>query len=215
MNGFVTASHVADWGGGNSSDKSTGKAVFCPGPPYGARRARDQIGMIRDYIRLVPAGKPPMPNDTDIALVELEQQTVVVSNNVPRPNEPRESFIAVRTVMKEKDLKAAIGLEVFKCGAGSGFTAGVLSNVAEDKFVLLPDDNEYLMTGCIIVKSKEDRGIFSQPGDSGAVVYDGSGAAVGFIIGGSSEETILHPVEACLDLMDVKPWAPASLRRAI
>jgi hypothetical protein len=208
VNGFVSASHVLDWCGGGSNEKSTGNPVFCPGPPYGNRRARDQIGMISDYIRLVPKARPPTPNDADIALVELEEQTAPIGNNVPNPRDVRDLSSSIIGVIAESNLKDAKGAKVFKCGAGSGFTSGFIADVGLDKYVLMPDDKEYLMTRCVIVRAGPGEGIFSQPGDSGALVYDGAGTAVGFIVGGSPDETIVHPAEPCLQLMGVEVWKP-------
>jgi hypothetical protein len=205
--GFVSASHVVDWNG----TATRGKPVFCPGAPYAYRRIKNQIGIIEDSISLVPSdSRNPVSNEADVALVEMVRQTESVSNYVPDPRDIRAPYITIKTIIQEAHIKEFIGREVFKCGAGSGFTVGVLVDVALNRFVRMPynDNGEYFMTGCLIVRSKPGQSGFSQPGDSGAVVYDESGSALGFVVGGSKLETILHPAERCLHAMDATVWIP-------
>jgi hypothetical protein len=50
----------------------------------------------------------------------------------------------------------------------------------------------------LIESQEEDDRRFSRRGDSGALVYNNFGEALGVIIGGSGRFTFAHPIDRCL-----------------
>lgn len=95
------------------------------------------------------------------------------------------------------------GLEVWKLGAGSGLTRGLIAEVNQHQMVLYPNLKKSEFTGLAFVQAQEgSTGHFSVPGDSGSIAYDTAGNALGMILGGGSEMSWLMPISPILNALD-------------
>jgi len=79
-----------------------------------------------------------------------------------------------------------VGLRVWKVGAASGYTAGVVTSVLAAPFVNYgPPLGAANFRRCVIIMG-DGNAPFSIPGDSGSLVYDVGGAVVGIIFAGDT-----------------------------
>jgi hypothetical protein len=97
-----------------------------------------------------------------------------------------------------------IGTRVCKLGRTSGFTVGELKYIGLQRQIIKINTQDYVYTNVLGVSSSKDHP-FSQPGDSGALVYTEDGFGIGLIIGGTHgtdhvgpELTYISPLDACL-----------------
>jgi hypothetical protein len=92
-----------------------------------------------------------------------------------------------------------VGERVVKGGAVTGVTGGVIVDAAyfDRPFI---DGREYEAPGQILIRSADEALLFSAPGDSGAVVLDAQGRAIGLLWGSTvNGEGIACPMAAVLD----------------
>jgi len=199
--GLIGASHVLAM---NNTAKK-GEPVLHPGSPDGARVLDNKIGTLANYTYLVhyqdeEEDTDPL-NTEDVALVKPDDPEKLPSANmVPNPKDPN-SRVKLKDCLPAEHLFERVGEDVFKQGRTTGFTAGTLDVASVMSYsIQLPDGRVYAYKDLAVVKNKGSKP-FSQPGDSGSIVYTEDAKGIGLIVGGSPEYTFLSPLSSCLRAM--------------
>jgi hypothetical protein len=102
-----------------------------------------------------------------------------------------------------------MGSRVSKVGAASGVTQGVVVDTNYSDKILL-NGKKYLAVGQLLVKGAEQGAAFAVEGDSGALVVDGCGRAVGLLWGTRvSGEAVVTPIAPVLFALNIAITYPA------
>lgn len=98
---------------------------------------------------------------------------------------------------------------VYKVGRTTGYTEGVVTNVAAVTQVPYPGGNA-LFTGQIAVQPTPDNvGAFSDRGDSGSGVLNDEHELVGLLFAGSPGRTLVNPIDAVLSELRAAAGIPS------
>ncbi len=93
--------------------------------------------------------------------------------------------------------EAELGMRLLKSGRSSGTTSGSVKAVHAEVTVGMGDGRDAVFTDQVVCTP------FSKPGDSGSLVLNEEGAAVGLLFAGSDRATIFSPIGAVLDQLGV------------
>ena len=181
----------------NENQGRPGDAVLQAGVLDGGRRAGDSIGTLLDFTPLKTAGA----NHFDAAVAALDDGVPV--DPLTLTGAPAPALKGARQTTFE------IGEPVFKLGRTTGLTRGRVSAIEVDDVVV-----DYEMGSLTFDRQTEIEGDgdqpFSQGGDSGALVLDAGGFAVGLLFAGTDQGgsngrglsyvSDLGPILAALDL---------------
>ena len=197
--GVTSAAHVLAL----SKNTEQGDPILVPGYPDGPRVRKNQIGILHDYTLLVhhldDDEESPIPlNSDDVAIVKLSPQPSSTPKNlVPNPKDPKE-MSKISGILNANELFNYVGESVYKTGRTSGFTKGIIDTTNIVQYpITLPNRKNYLFTNVLAIEHEGSKA-FSQPGDSGALVYNEDMKAIGFVIGGSNDFSIVIPCSECL-----------------
>jgi hypothetical protein len=199
--GLVSASHVLSVN--NTANK--GDQVVHPAKrDTRAAMLSHVVGTVEDYSLLahyLSQGQDPF-NTQDVAIARITDDERACENHVPDPEDPGKRTIPLAGVVESDEIHKLIAQPVYKIGRTSGFTAGVMEVADVKRFpVRLPNGKIYLWQDVALVRGESGKA-FSEAGDSGSVVYTSSGAAVGLVIGGSDEFTVISPLSICLEAIE-------------
>jgi hypothetical protein len=135
-------------------------------------------------------------NEVDAAIARLVR-SADVATALPEPAGP---------LADELPMAAALGSEVCKVGAGSGFTTGVVHSPLASKRIEDEQGDSILIVDAIVIEDSPDE-FFSVGGDSGSLIVDvETRRAVGLLIGrtfSDSEDSfsIACPIDRTLQLL--------------
>lgn len=189
--------------------------VLSPGPPDVTRDpGKYSYGTLLRWEHLVHHTDITDPdnviNDVDIALAYLTDSATDGRNLVPDPNDPKRNRLEVSEVMSVIELRDHAGDDVFMIGRSTPFACGKLIATDVETFpIRMPNGRNYLFGGLALIESNNSDRRFSQPGDSGGIVYTVSGnhcSAAGFVVGGSEAHTFIAPAQPCLDKVEASLW---------
>lgn len=197
--GVTSASHVL----GRANLANRGDEILAPGHPDGPRSKIAICGRLHDYTLLTHFSRSVLGDNylccSDLAVVRLDEEcehekpkrTLVVDPKNPDKRVPLKGTLSVADSIDH------IGAFVTKVGRTSDVTHGTLDLVGlQRQAIQLPDGRIYLYSDVLAIQGTD--GDFSQPGDSGALVYTDSMLALGFVIGGVGNITFVSPIETCL-----------------
>jgi len=202
----------------NSNDASIGDPILQPGPTDGGTTSSD---VIANLLRFCPIQFSEEPGTCSIASSFAElgntlasllgskhrvqafranpQAANLVDCAVARPvndGDVLDEILEVGTV--SGTVEAALGMAVRKSGRTTGFTTGE---------IIVLDATVSVSYGVGRTASFENQivtGPISQGGDSGSLVVAGNELkAVGLLFAGSDQSTILNPIQAVLDCLNV------------
>lgn len=129
----------------------------------------------------------PRPNLVDAAVARLTNPDAVVPEIL--------ELGPVRGLAPE----TKVGMMVQKSGRSSGINqAEILALDATLRIGLGAAKDTALFAGQLVA------GPMAQPGDSGSLVVDAQNRAVGLLFAGSYQATIINPIQAVLDLLDIE-----------
>jgi hypothetical protein len=171
----------------NSNDAAPGDAILQPGPFDGGTAANDTIGTLDRFVEItfLDGTETPPVNEVDAALAEVDLSEL--DRRIHWVGNIR------RTIMTPE-----VGLTVSKTGRSTGFTTGRIVNINATVDVNYGPGKIARFTGQLITTP------MSAPGDSGSLVADLDGAAVGLLFAGSALATIVNTIEAVQRLLGVK-----------
>jgi formylglycine-generating enzyme required for sulfatase activity len=155
-------------------------AILQPGPVDGRKPAEDEVAHLSNALTL----QGPVPAAHMINLARLAPD-IGVETAIPEIG----PVLGVRA--------PEVGMTVRKVGRTTGLTSGQITAIGQEIELGLGDGTGQLQ-GAIRAELE-----FSA-GDEGALVVDDEGYAVGVLIGSSPQATILAPMQAVLDIFDVR-----------
>jgi len=104
-----------------------------------------------------------------------------------------------QTVIDESDLNSLVGRQVRKFGATTGKTCGRITRIGGYAWLSPPESIKPVLFGGVIeVESSDLLEPFAAHGDSGSLVLDESGRAVGIIIAGDRARTVVAPISSIM-----------------
>lgn len=171
----LSNNHVLAW----TNRANAGDAVIQPARSDGGKDPRDRTGVVAEFIP-IDFGVGAV-NSVDAALSSIFPEYAISSDLTPDVPPNRLSGQVV---------DAMVDMPVHKIGRRTISTTGVVVAVELDQLMV-----EYQLGGTklrarfdgqIAVSGLSNRGAFSKPGDSGALVFDDEGAGVGLHFAGSS-----------------------------
>jgi hypothetical protein len=208
ITGFISASHVlSNMGRAEPKDR-----ILSPGYPDRSRDGRWTYGYLTRWRELIHYSDQTDPdlivNDTDIAFGYLSNAAIPVANQVPDPADPKNRLLTVSDCMTLTDIRDHTEQDVFLIGRTTQFARGRLKATDIQEFpIRMPNGRNYMFAGLALIESSDAQRRFSQPGDSGAMVYavkDSKCRALGFIVGGSESHSYVTPAIACLEAMEAR-----------
>jgi hypothetical protein len=104
-----------------------------------------------------------------------------------------------RAVVDELDLGSMVGQRVWKSGASTGTTFGRITKIGGYAWLSPPESVKPVLFGGVIeVESNERLLPFAAHGDSGSLILDDSGCAVGIVIAGDRVRTVVAPISSIM-----------------
>ena len=207
--GFVGSAHVLGMVNaavvGREQDAD---AIIRPGVPDGPKSVASRVGYLKDYSYLSHyqkrARKVITPNLEDVGLVifddDIEHDEV---NLVPNPQDDQKRK-RVTGVVRTEEILAYCGTKVYKIGRTSGLTEGTFSGIETAQCsIKLPDGLVYIYTNVLQIAAPPGK-IFSESGDSGALVYTQDLKGLGLIIGGNDRFAWASPLAVCLETVSAQ-----------
>ncbi|MBI2942999.1 MAG: serine protease [Candidatus Wallbacteria bacterium] len=163
----------------NENAAATGDAILQPGPADGGDAKTGVIARLHAFVPLITDGA----NFVDCALAAAE-----------RDNELAAQVHAIGTVIGTG--APYLGLTVRKSGRTTGFTTGRIRRVAVTARI-------HYSCGILVFSGLAETNQMSAPGDSGSLIVDQSNRAVGLLFAGSIFSTLMCPIEAVRDALDL------------
>lgn len=225
--GFLSASHVLL---SQASQGTSDSVISSPVPPFVRhRRYGHRVGNLLEASELFhyrdAQDLAKVVNREDIGLVSLTNRPDNLANVVPDPNHDsviefiqsggaqvpadlweRHAFEIDTAVPEMDNVDTAAdlyGRQVYKVGATTFLTSGTIESLRVRSIrIKMADNRNYLYGDVILVRSADPERPFSEAGDSGALVYDSHGRAIGTVIGGKGLTTYVAPLDAALRLLD-------------
>lgn len=89
---------------------------------------------------------------------------------------------------------------VYKVGRTTGYTEGMVTGIlGTARLDYAPKKKAYFVDQILVDATLDNVGPFSAPGDSGSAVLNMSNEVVGLLFAGSSNQTLVNPIEHVLD----------------
>ena len=179
----------------NENDLPIGSLIYQPGPLDGG----DSADKIAELTRFVPIERDG-PNAVDCAIAAVLDQETVRPAFLPR----------VGRLAGPEPTEATINLRVHKVGRTTGYTTGTVFDDNADVKVAY-EMGAVIFEDQVVIRS-DDRGPFSEPGDSGSVIVDrDTRLPTALLFAGSSRFTIANRLAVVLDQLDARVIASISL----
>jgi hypothetical protein len=160
----------------NENQLPIGTAIYQPGLLDHGDPATDAIARLTQFVPLSAS----TPNRVDCAIAELTDPNLGSARVISK----------IGKLTSDQPLDAVEGMCVEKVGRGTGYTTGTVFDVSAT-ITLEYELGELKFEDQILIRGLS--GVFSQYGDSGAVVVEmDSGRATGLLIGGSPEYSIAN-----------------------
>jgi hypothetical protein len=202
----------------NSNDAAVGDAILQPGPVDGGRPANDTIATLERFCPIDFGSQPGVCSlarayaglgNTIAALLGSQhrldvsrynpQATNLVDAAVARPLSDGDILDEIMDIgVVQGTLEAALGMPLRKSGRTTGFTTGqvLVMNATVDV--------GYGVGRTARFENQIVAGAMSQGGDSGSLVVHGTELkAVGLLFAGSDQSTVINPIQAVLDCLQV------------
>lgn len=173
----------------DSNKAKAGDPILQPGPYDGGKEeGRFQIGTLTRFVP-IQFGQQNLPNEVDAALAETEEKAV------------RAEICSIGKVTGIA--QARRGLLVQKHGRTTGRTFGVTAGI-HAKIWVDYDGRAALFSGQLRIEGGQVS--FSAGGDSGSLIMDMKGRAVGLLFAGSDVEniTFANPIRPVLQALEVR-----------
>jgi hypothetical protein len=186
-----------------------GDPIILPGYPDGPNVLENRIGSLLNYTFLNHYADTQdwanVLNGPDVAIVKLANaQEWPDTTLVPSPDDPGKLKRVHEVVGQRGEALDYIGKTVFKIGRTTGMTRGIVEAIGiEQTAIRLPNKRLYMYRDLIAIKGCEGKP-FSEPGDSGALVYTQDFRALGFVVGGSDSFSFACSAARCLNDMKAK-----------
>jgi hypothetical protein len=197
--GVTSAAHVLSIT--NTAERDD--TIIAPGHPDGPKNSANRCGSLARFIYLTHYSEKLTGANllccADVALVRIDQGYEGERPDVTWVIDPQtEQPMRVQGIIGKDEIFDYTGKTVYKVGRTTDLTEGILDLVRlQRQAIQLPDGRLYLYTDVMTVE-KTGPQAFSEPGDSGALVYMADGRAIGFVIGGTEQTSFVSPIDVCL-----------------
>ena len=169
-------------------------------------KASDVIGEYHDGTLLVRqiegAAAATRGNRSDVAIVRIsdevlsrQSRTIARFNQVPHPDDPsnQDRSLSITEIVPGENIHDYVDETVYKVGRTTWFTEGRLELASAGNITpKMHNGNYYNYVNLAVVEFPKDKD-FTQPGDSGALVYTRDGKALGFIVGVEDKTSFFCP----------------------
>lgn len=164
-------------------------SVIQPGPAHGGTAA-DVIGYVKDYSRLRYDLDPKCPNIADAAIISITDTAVAPADNFNTVTPE----IAFMPKPLGTDL-AALGDEVQKSGAGTGYTRGTVQGVWATMTITIDAQHQALFINQIVLDP------IASGADAGAAILNMENSIVGMAIAASGTSVVCNTIGIALSSM--------------
>jgi hypothetical protein len=199
----------------NSNDAEAGDAIFQPGPHDGGTTA-DQIGTLAEFVSIDFGDAPPtcgLASGVETLLNAVARATgsrhrIMAFQESPGTNLvdcalalPTSPDLVSKEILNigvpKGAREATLGTAVQKSGRTTGHTTGQIIQI---------DVTVQVAYGTRVATFTDQlmAGAMSAGGDSGSAVLDNEGYVVGLLFAGSETTTIINPIQAVLDALNVQ-----------
>jgi hypothetical protein len=195
----------------NSNDASPGDPILQPGP-YDGGGPQDAIGSLADFVpiqfkernlgtlgRFFERALAPVLAPLGLGLQRLPSgKTNLVDAAIAAPGSPglvAPDILEIGRVEGTAD--PALGMRIRKSGRTTGLTQGRITGL--DAVVEVDYGGKSAVFRAQIVSD-----ILSRGGDSGSLIVDEAGRAVGLLFAGGQTTTILNPIDAVLGALGLR-----------
>jgi hypothetical protein len=183
------------------NDGTVGAPICQPAIADGGHSSADQIARLQSFVHLKPGDHGTTSVDAAIASVEdAEVADVAQLGN-------RLMLCGVSTL---EELTETLPRLVLKTGKQTGITQGTLQDFGIRRLIPYGINLTCDFTNLIAIEGIGNQP-FSQPGDSGSVIYDADGYAIALLIGGTKSGgenncgiTYASPIDAVLHELDLE-----------
>ncbi|MEM9272807.1 MAG: hypothetical protein AAGA80_07560 [Cyanobacteria bacterium P01_F01_bin.143] len=205
----------------NLGEGQTGDVIVQPARNDLAKTPEDNIAILSEFTPLIPKGKlgtkqltvtskanNKTPLDAAIAKLTCEKTL---------QNQGMLDELSFRNYYKREDLtriffESEEEVQVFKIGSNTQKTSGFIKEIKYALPSLMYVDDKLQNSLCcryedvIVIETQPSEATFSEHGDSGSIIYDKAGIAIGLLIGGSSDQTLTYalPIETVLNRLDIE-----------
>lgn len=177
----------------NENKAKIGDLIVQPGT-YDGGRKKDAVGTLANFIKLKTKN-----NLVDCAIAEVDPKVAADLTKL-------KGLGKLRGVNPNVD----IGMEVNKIGRTTGLTRGVVSTIELDDVVVAFGTGNISFNNQVEIESAE-QAPFSDGGDSGSLIVDSEGQAVGLLFAGSEAGgsnnlglTYANPIQAVFDALKIE-----------
>ncbi len=203
----------------NSNDANIGDSILQPGPADGGQVSRDTIAHLERFCPIqfniapptcsIAKGVAEFANNL-AKLTSSKHQLQAVQADPSATNQvdaavarPTNDSDILDEILEIGDVNgtvpATLGMAVRKSGRTTELTTGEINVLAATVTV------SYGSSGSALFENQIVTGPMSQGGDSGSLVVAGNAlAAVGLLFAGSDQSTIINPIQAVLDCLEVE-----------
>ncbi len=183
-------------------------------------KASDVIGEYYDGTLLVrqSEGTPgtSQANKADVAIVEISEDVLIKKskeidklNLVPHPDDPenRNKAVAITEIVPKENISDYVDDTVYKVGRTTGYTYGRLELATAGNITpKMHNGLFYKYENLGVIEFPKDKD-FSQPGDSGGLVYTREGKALGFIVAVEDKTSLFCPAST-LNIYNTRLFNP-------
>jgi hypothetical protein len=175
----------------NENLAKVGDLIYQPGPSDYAKKDSNAIGKLFKYVRL-----KRKDNDQDSAIARINGSLLssnMISDIYPQINNRLTGFA-----------QAKIGQTVQKCGRTTGYTTGRVLGL-NASFSIRYDFGMARFNKCIVLSA------MSKGGDSGSIIQDMDGNAIGLLFAGSEKVTIANPIDIVRERYGLKLYSEVNV----
>ena len=175
--------------------------------PSVADLASVKVANLVDFVPIEIALSPPTPNPptsnpnhVDAAIARLDIPAWRTANDIDRLTFGG-CITGVANSYEVDPDGQPIGPRVYKVGRTTGYTEGLVTNIAARVSVRFPDGYATFVDQVAVQPTGDNIGPFSDSGDSGSGVLNDSHELVGLLFAGGPTRTLMNPIALVIDAL--------------
>ena len=175
--------------------------------PSVVRLAPVRIANLVDFVPIHIALSPPTPNPppsnpnrVDAAIARLDIPAWGTDTDIDRLSFGGRIMGVADSYEVDQDGQP-ISPRVYKVGRTTGYTEGLVTNIAARVAVRFPNGYATFVDQIAVQQTHDNVGPFSDSGDSGSGVLNDSHELVGLLFAGGSTRTLVNPIALVIDAL--------------
>ena len=157
------------------------------------------VGGLTDFVPVTLDGPGPASNRVDVALARVDVPSWRTVSDVDRLTFGGRILGVARSYDVQGDGSVEGSPRVYKVGRTTGYTEGVVTNIAARVRIPYADGWATFVDQIVVEQTEDNVGSFSDPGDSGSAVLNDSHEVVGLLFAGSPSRTLINPIAPVVD----------------